>query len=125
MKHKHYTYLKYVLSYTSIYDQSEQTIKVELTYTHKQYLPTNNYHFASLFVDPVLDEALFPWETIECLALEEMMAEKARAALTRKESAIRDFFDIRYVQKSGFDFLEIQELISAKITETEGKYTID
>lgn len=100
MKHKHYTYLKYVFTYTSIYDKSEQTIKVELTYTHKQYLPTNNYHFAALFMDPVLDEALFPCEEIHCLTLKEMMAEKVRAALTRKESAIRDFFDIRYVKKS-------------------------
>ena len=100
MQHKQYTYLKYVFTYKSIYDQSEQTIIVELTYTHKQWLSTNNHYFAALFVDPVLEEALFPQETIVCLSLEEMMAEKTRAALTRREPAIRDFFDIRYVKKS-------------------------
>jgi len=54
-----------------------------------------------------------------------MMAEKMRAALTRQTPAIRDFFDIRYVQRQGFDFDGIKRLIAHKIAETEGKYTID
>ena len=53
------------------------------------------------------------------------MAEKMRAALTRQTPAIRDFFDIRYVQRQGFDFDGIKRLIAHKIAETEGKYTID
>lgn len=53
------------------------------------------------------------------------MAEKIRAALTRQNPAIRDFFDIRYVKNQWFDFSTIQDLIAHKIAESEGWYTID
>ena len=36
--------------------------------------------------------------------LDEIMAEKMRAALTRDPFAIRDFFDIWYARRQGFNF---------------------
>lgn len=99
MKKKEYTYLKYVISYTSIYANTTQTIKVELTYMHKQYLSSKQQQIHACFIDTITEEKIFPLQTIQCLALEEMMAEKMRAALTRRVPAIRDFFDIRYVKQ--------------------------
>jgi predicted nucleotidyltransferase component of viral defense system len=62
---------------------------------------------------------MFDHASINCLSLEEMMAEKMRAALTRLTPAIRDFFDIRYVQQQGFDFTSIKQLIDYKVAESE------
>lgn len=125
LKSKEYTYLKYVLSYTSIFNQKEQTIKIEITYTNKQHLPWHEGTIHSIFIDPILEEPIFGEISITCLALEEMMAEKMRAALTRQTPAIRDFFDIRYVKKQWFDFASIKQLIHDKVSESEGWYTVD
>jgi len=94
LKKLKHTYLKYVLTYPSIFDQKEQIIKIEITYTDKHYLPFHQGDIKSIFIDPLLEEDIFPKEKINCLSLEEMIAEKMRAALTRKEPAIRDFFDL-------------------------------
>ena len=125
LKTKDYTYLKYVLTYISIFSQKEQTIKIEVTYTNKQHIPWQDWAIHSIFIDPILEEPIFEAIDIKCLSLEEMMAEKIRAALTRQNPAIRDFFDIRYVKNQWFDFSTIQDLIAHKIEESEGWYTID
>jgi predicted nucleotidyltransferase component of viral defense system len=50
------------------------------------------------------------------MTLEEIFAEKTRAALTRNPPAIRDFFDIWYAkEKQGFDFSKITVMIAQKI----------
>ncbi len=51
-----------------------------------------------------------------------------RAALTRSESAIRDFFDIWYVrQKGGFDFSDpsFLGLLDIKLEEVNHAYTLE
>ena len=125
LKTKEYTYLKYVISYPSLFSKQEQTIKIEVTYTSKQHLPSQPKAIQAIFIDPVLEDPIFEQASIACLSLEEMMAEKMRAALTRQFPAIRDFFDIRYVKNQGFDFTSIQDLIAHKVAESEGGYTID
>lgn len=96
LKKMEYTYLKYMFTYSSIFDQTKQTIKIEVTYTHKRHLPLVNREIQSIFIDPTLENPIFPSKHIKCFSLDEMMAEKIRAALTRREPAIRDFFDVRY-----------------------------
>lgn len=125
LKTKDYTYLKYIITYPSIYSQKQQTIKIDITYTSKQYLPWKEWNIHAIFIDPILEDPIFDQTSITCLSLQEMMAEKMRAALTRQTPAIRDFFDIRYVKNQWFDFTSIQELIEYKIAESEWWYTID
>lgn len=58
----------------------------------------------------------------------ESFAEKIRAAFTRKEPAIRDFFDIWFVKRySEFDFDDVQfrALVRTKLSESEYQYTLD
>jgi hypothetical protein len=69
-----------------------------VTYTNKQHLPSQPKDIQAIFIDPILEDPIFDQASITCLSLEEMMAEKIRAALTRQFPAIRDFFDIRYVK---------------------------
>jgi hypothetical protein len=60
--------------------------------------------------------------------LKEMLAEKLRAALTRKTSAIRDFFDVWYVKNnSNFDFedAEFKKLVELKLKEVNFEYSLE
>jgi hypothetical protein len=61
------------------------------------------------------------------MADKEVYAEKLRAALTRREPAIRDFFDLFYaVHELRFDFLdpEILKIVKAKL-DVPGNAAID
>lgn len=93
------TYLKYVITYQSTIDKSQQTIKVELTYSLKQYFPSKTLPILSCFLDPILESDVFPSQTIQCLDIEEMITEKCRAAMTRRTPAIRDYFDLWYLHE--------------------------
>ena len=121
LKKKEYTYLKYVLFYPSIYNQSTQTIKIELTYTHKQYFPSIYKPIQSLFVDPLTEESIFQSKEIACFDIQEMVTEKCRACLTRRTPAIRDFFDLRYLQSQWIDILAHPDIIKAKCNEVSDR----
>ncbi len=40
------------------------------------------------------------------MSLTEAVSEKLKAAINRKEPAIRDYYDLRHILESGFDFYE-------------------
>jgi hypothetical protein len=66
----------------------------------------------------VRGDALIETFPVRCLSYPEAMAEKLRAALCRREIAIRDFFDVDYaIRKSGFNPREdrLIELLRRKI----------
>jgi len=50
----------------------------------------------TLLLDPSSGSSLVRNLTVPCLSRDEAMAEKLRAALSRREIAIRDFYDIDY-----------------------------
>jgi predicted nucleotidyltransferase component of viral defense system len=108
--------------YTSWIDKSSQTIKVDIKIEPQLILPPVSKPIWSIFIDPVLWEPLFHDHQIHVMDLRELVAEKMRAALTRKSSAIRDFFDIRYIRQQWFDISTIRPLIHEKIWSTP--YTI-
>jgi len=77
-----------------------------------------------IYTDPLLKTDIFPKKSILCMSLEEAMAEKMRAALTRTTPAIRDFYDIWYARKQWFDFAPIADLIHRKVEEVGNIITI-
>lgn len=117
LKNKKYTYLKYLLEYPSLYDWSIGKIKIEVTYTSKQYIKSKNETIKSLYLDTVLEEPIFWEKKIQCLDINEMIAEKCRAALTRREPAIRDFFDLWYLKSQWIDIFKNIDLIVNKCKE--------
>ena len=64
-------------------------------------------------------EPLFNAGEVQCLQLEEAIAEKLRAAATRKTIAPRDFYDLDFLtrQKIQFNTSNIRELFSNKLLE--------
>ncbi len=124
IKKKKYTYLKYELKYKSII-QWEDTIKIELSYTPKQYLDSVMGEIHHMYHDVVTELPLFPTTQIQCLSIDEMIAEKVRASLTRTTPAIRDFYDVRFLSQQWYDFHDYSDLIRLKCIESHNKRTIE
>ncbi len=114
---KEHTYLKYILKYPSMYSEEQQTIKIEITYSSKQYLESKDESIKSIFIDPVLETPLFQEQSIQCLDIREMTAEKCRASMTRRTPVIRDFFDLRYLSSQWIDIFQDIDMIINKCKE--------
>jgi hypothetical protein len=48
----------------------------------------------TILIDPISQQPMVPPLPVRCISKTEAFAEKFRAALTRREAAIRDFYDI-------------------------------
>lgn len=112
-------------SYTSRIDWSPQTIKVDIKIVPGLLKPHVNKHITAIYQDPISEQLFFGEHSINVMDIDEIFAEKMRAALTRIEPAIRDFFDIWYTKQKWFDFEKIKGLIHQKVAEEEYKYSID
>ncbi len=107
-----------VVTYTSLINQQEETIKIEAGLREPLLAPVSLGKARTLLLDPVSGRPIAPDIPVSCLSWSEAMAEKLRAALSRREAAIRDFYDIDYaVRKLGFLPLEssIAELVGQKL----------
>lgn len=124
LKNKKYTYLKYTLWYKSIFGWDD-SIKIEVTYTPKQYIPSLMMPIQHIYKNLVYETNIFPENRILCLDIEEMIAEKTRAALTRYVPVIRDFYDLRYLSEKWYNIMEYIPLIKYKCIESKNHRSID
>ena len=128
-KFDEYKLAMFTFEYQSVIDESIQTIKLDISLKGKISLALKHGKIQSIFIDSVYEESIFSQQhMIACIDLTESLAEKMRAALTRKEPAIRDFFDIWYVREfSDFDFENetFRILLREKLEEVGYIYTLD
>ena len=108
-------------AYRSAVTSEPEPIKVEISLREEVLLTSGPLASKTLLIDPFTNEAaLAPFE-VRALSLVEAYAEKTRAALTRRDPAIRDFFDLDsavrkgLIQHSAPDFLR---LVSQKLAIT-------
>lgn len=93
-----------VLAYDSVLGADPGTIKIEISLREPLLTPVVNESARSILLDPISQEPMIPPLPVRCISKTEAFAEKFRAALTRREPAIRDFFDIDYsVRKLALD----------------------
>ena len=86
-----------------------ETIKIEVGLREPLLLPATRQKTGTIILDPISTKPMVKPFTMTCISKKEAYAEKFRAALTRRDAAIRDFFDIDYaVRQLG---LETRELI--------------
>jgi hypothetical protein len=83
--------------YDSLLGGEEQSIRIELSLREPLLLPPIKSEARTILLDPISGGPLVPPVTVRCVALMEAVAEKFRAALSRREAAIRDFCDLDYV----------------------------
>lgn len=97
-----------VLSYRSVLADQREPIKIEIGLREPLMSNSQQMHAKTLLMNPIrAGTPLIPEFSIVCLSYRETMAEKIRAALCRREVAIRDFFDIDHaVVNANFDMQE-------------------
>jgi predicted nucleotidyltransferase component of viral defense system len=96
-----------VVGYPSLLGAVEETIKIEVGLREPLLIPAVNGIARTLLLNPFSGEVMVPPLSVRCISWEEAMAEKLRAALTRREAAVRDFYDIDdAVREQGFRPLE-------------------
>lgn len=90
-------YVAYV-TYPSIFLPEEAArIKIEVGLREKPLMTPVQMKARTLLLNPFTRKSLVPDIALVTLSVQEAIAEKLRAALTRLEPAIRDFFDIDYL----------------------------
>lgn len=108
-----------VVGYTSLISQQEETVKIEAGLREPLLTQICIGEAQTLLLNPVSGKPITPAIPVPCISRSEAMAEKMRAALSRREAAIRDFYDIDYaVRKRGFLPLEtaMTELVRQKLS---------
>ena len=106
------------ISYDSTITQREETIKIEIALREPMLTTAAMAQARTALLDPISAQPLLPTVPIMCISVIEAFAEKFRAALTRREVAIRDFYDIDFgVTNLGIkpEAPELVELVRQKI----------
>jgi hypothetical protein len=88
------------LGYTSVLTGSDETIKVEVALREPLLDEPSLRSATTVLLDPATRAALVPPVRLACISLREAFSEKLRAALSRREVAIRDFFDLEYAERA-------------------------
>jgi len=82
------------IGYTSPITGQAETIQIEVSLREPLLTPILQGIARTVLLDPITDDAMVPEVTLPCISKIEALAEKFRAAMTRREVAIRDFYDI-------------------------------
>lgn len=110
-------YIGYI-EYRSALIERQERVKLEVGLREPLISPSATGLARTIVVNPFLDQPVLPLFTVRAMSLKELYAEKVRAALTRKEPAIRDFFDLFYaVRKMQLDFFDpdFLRIVKAKL----------
>lgn len=117
--HRESTQYIYYLDYDSVVLNKQESIKLEIGLRFNPILSTVINKVNHKFLHPFTNEPLFDAGSVNCLALKELVAEKLRAAATREVIASRDFYDLGYLLRGGFNFKdkEVLSLFKRKLEE--------
>jgi len=91
-------YITY-LEYPSALLDKQESIKIEIGIREPLLLPSVTGETRTIVANPFSGGPLLPVFTVQVMDMKEAYAEKVRAALTRREPAIRDLFDLFYAAR--------------------------
>jgi predicted nucleotidyltransferase component of viral defense system len=92
------------ISYPSFITGKDEHIKIEVAL---RQIPIDKPVYNAInhfYKDPFTGESLIPTNKILSLSFNEAVAEKLKAAITRRDLAIRDYYDLWYIAEAKFDF---------------------
>lgn len=93
------TQYKGMVAYESPTNGQWESILVEISVREPLLLPVVKGRARTLLLDPIGGDAMIPAVDVDCIDIIEAMAEKFRAALSRQDVAIRDFYDLDYAAR--------------------------
>lgn len=106
------------LGYESVLTGQEEILKLEVSLREPLLLPAIDGSAKTILSNPVSGRPMIPEFTMTAIAVQEAFAEKIRAALTRPEPAIRDYYDLDYATRHlglQLDDPALADLIQAKL----------
>ena len=105
------------LQFQSIIMKRKEGIKFEISLRQPSFLPPTIVQVKHFYQDPFNGEDLFPQGSVLALSLEESVAEKLKAAISRLTPAIRDYYDLGHFIKIEFDFARpgLLKLVNKKL----------
>lgn len=92
------------VKYPSVITAKDDVIKIEISLRQPPLDKPVYTEIKHFFQDPFTGEDLFPSGKILSLSWNEAVAEKLKAAISRKDVAIRDYYDLWHIAEFGFDF---------------------
>ncbi len=95
------TQYRAVVGYESLLDSHVEPIGIEVALREPTLTTPLQGASKTMLLNPINGRPLVDAFPVSCLSYQEAMAEKLRAALTRREVAIRDFFDVDYAVREG------------------------
>jgi predicted nucleotidyltransferase component of viral defense system len=109
----------YYFVYRSALRPMDGKIKFEVGLRYSPICRLEKHQVRHYFLHPFTGAVLFDGGSVNCLTLKELVAEKLRAAATRLTIAPRDFYDLGFLIKFGFDFKdkELWHLLEKKLAE--------
>ena len=123
--HNESTQYDYHLDYSSVVLDKKESIKLEIGLRFNPLLPDVTKKVNHKFLHPFTKEPLFDGGSVKCLALKELVAEKLRASATRKIIATRDFYDLGFLVREGFNFKDNKLLLLFKKKLEEDGFSSD
>ncbi len=113
------------ISYQSFITGKDENIKLEISL--RQTPIENPVHnvITHFYKDPFTGKDLIPKNKILTLTYNEAVAEKLKAAITRKEVVIRDYYDLWFILEAKFDFKDKHFLSIFKKKLEEEKYRVN
>lgn len=106
------------LEYDSFLSNSAESIKLEISLREPLLEPTVSLKAKTILLSPLTSKQAVDLVGVMSISRREAYAEKFRAALTRREPAIRDYFDIDYAitqLKLNPDEEELTSLVRKKL----------
>lgn len=89
------------VGYDSMLGQQQETIKIEVSLREPLLAPVFDRPAQTILRNPLTNKPMVAPVPVRSINKLEALAEKIRAALSRREPAIRDFFDIDYAVRKG------------------------
>jgi len=122
----------YYFVYKSALRPVKARVKFEIGLRFNPFDLVEKRQVQHLFLHPFTGKPLFDGGRINCLSLNELISEKLRAGALRKKIAPRDFYDLDFILRNGFDLTnkEVTVLFKKKLKEDKadtdlGKYQIN
>ena len=92
------------IQYQSILSGRKENIKLEISLRQPPFLEVERVTINHFFQDPFTGEDLIERGKVVALSLEESAAEKLKAAISRSNPVIRDYYDLSHFIKNKFNF---------------------
>ena len=116
----------YYFIYDSVMLPIQQTVKFEIGLRFNPIEQAETQAVQHKFIHAFTGKPVFDGGRVNCLSLDEIVSEKLRAAALRPKVAPRDFYDIDFIIRKGFNIASknVMALFKEKIKEDNGDATL-